>query len=105
MSDRVDLRVEITKFISKDPQPGIVASEFLDAEGCRHTLIDKTPLFSSEQLWTDSVYPQLGKVECKILERWNDGTGRELVRVRTLESTNGETEFVVPASELIPPNT
>jgi hypothetical protein len=42
------LAVQIVRFVDDDPQPGIVACEFADAVGRRHTLIDKVAIFSAE---------------------------------------------------------
>jgi hypothetical protein len=55
----VELAVQIVRFLH-DYQPGVVACEFVDANGRRHTLIDKAPIFSAEPLDADSKYPQSG---------------------------------------------
>jgi hypothetical protein len=75
-----------------------VASEFVDAEGRVHTLIDKFPIFTAETLVADSHYPQPGDIRCEILSRTQDSRGRDLVHIRILpgvESTEGLSEFVV----------
>jgi hypothetical protein len=98
------LAVQIAQYVD-DSQPGWVASEFEDAYGHRHTLIDKVPIFTSVILDANSAYPQVGMVRCEALARWKDAIGRELVRITTvrpdgLESTEGLTEFVVFSSQL-----
>ena len=40
-----DLAVQIVRFVD-ECQPGVVACEFVDADGHLHTLIDKVPIFS-----------------------------------------------------------
>jgi len=47
-----------------------------------------------------SVYPTTGKIPCEVLERFQDATGRELVRVSTenpcgIDSAEGLSEFIV----------
>jgi hypothetical protein len=103
-----ELAVDIVRFVD-DCQPGIVASEFVDAEGRRHTLIDKIPIFSSDySLDANSIYPQPGAVRCTVLERWSDEEGREFVSISTsspdgVDSTEGDTEFVVLAASVRDP--
>jgi hypothetical protein len=53
------IQVSIIRFVDEH-QPGFVEAEFADANGNLHTLVDKVPVFSLEDLWSDSVYPQPG---------------------------------------------
>ena len=98
------IRVSISRFVDEH-QPGFVECEFTDANGTVHTLVDKVPIFSSEDLWTDSVYPQPGLVGCEVLARSQDSLGRRLARVTIakpddVESTKGLSEFVVLESQI-----
>ncbi len=94
------LTVQTARYVD-DSQPGWIACEFVDAEGRRHTIIDKVPIATSELLGASSVYPQPGSVACKELKRWQDREGRELVRITTepfgVESTEAPTGFTVAA--------
>jgi len=36
-----------------------------------------------------------------VLDAWTDATGNEVVRIKTLESTEGITEFVVLKKQLL----
>jgi hypothetical protein len=74
------LRVSIIRFVDEH-QPGFVECEFTDANGTVHTLVDKVPVFSLEDLWNDSVYPQPGFARCDVLERSQDSRGHKLARV------------------------
>jgi hypothetical protein len=99
-----NLRVSIIRFVDEH-QPGFVECEFTDAEGIVHTLTDKVPIFSFEDLWSDSVYPQPGFARCEVLSRSQDSQGRKLARVTiarpdSLESTTGLSEFVVLESQI-----
>jgi hypothetical protein len=100
----VDLRVQIVRFVL-DHQPPIVACEVVDADGRRHTFIDKVLIFLDRNLDADSEYPQAGAVQCVVLDRWCDTQGRKLVRINTavpdsVESTEGLSEFVVLQTQI-----
>ncbi len=101
----MELAVQIVRFVDDEPQPGIVSCEFVDAEGRRHTLIDKVPGFSTEALDAHSPYPQAGSVSCEALAKWQNAAGRDLVRITInvpwhIESTEGVSEFVVLSAQL-----
>jgi hypothetical protein len=98
------IRVSIVRFLDES-QPGFVETEFADANGTVHTLIDNVPVFSHEDLWSDSVYPQPGFARCEILVRSRDSQGRKLASITVtkpegLESTTGLSEFVVLESQI-----
>jgi hypothetical protein len=74
------LRVDIVGF-ADESFPGFVHCAFVDANGKRHTLIEKEPVVSNVHLWTDSSYPQPGMVLCESVERLQDGSNRDLALV------------------------
>ena len=93
----VELAIRIVRFVD-DYQPGIVEAEFEDAAGVRHSVIDKVPMISLEDLDAKSEYPRAGSIRCDVLSRWRDETGRDLVRVRShwgIETTAGVFEWIV----------
>jgi|SRR5215471_15285010 len=103
----MELAVQIVRFVSDYPQPGIVACEFVDVDGRRHTLIDKWPMCSSKLLDAHSVYPQPATIRCEELARWQDTAGQEVVQVTLdrpdgIDSTEGLSEFVVLSTQLSP---
>lgn len=74
----------------------------LDAEGQRHSFLDKVPMLINGEYDAESEYPAPDALRCEVLKRYRDENGRELVRVSTarpdsIESTGGITEFTVPA--------
>jgi len=98
------LLIQIVRFVDEH-QPGFVAGEFTDAQGRRHTIIDKVPVIGLTDLWSDSNYPQPGVAKCEILARLQDGEGHKLSRITidkpwSLESAEGRIEFVVFDSQL-----
>jgi hypothetical protein len=96
------LAIQIVRFVDSG-FPGWVECELVDAEGRRHIIRDKVPIFTVEDLDADSRYPVKGAIRCQVLERYKDGKGQELARVSTakpdaIESTEGLTEFTVTSS-------
>jgi len=97
--------VQIARFV--DPHnPGVVECRLVDVEGGVHTFVDKVPIFTCELLDARSTYPQMGSVRCRVLAQSRDATGRALVCISTLwpdgiESTEGKSEFVVTAEQLL----
>ena len=98
-----NLAVQIVRFVD-ERFPGWVASEFVDANGVSHTIIDKVPTFTTEVLDESSRYPQPGSVSGEVLAQWQDDGGRKLVRINTpgIECTKGLSEFVVLSNQLTP---
>lgn len=98
-----DLRVQIVRFVDEEPQPGIVESQFRDAQGRVHSIIDKIPGFTTADLWSDSDYPQPGFVECRVLEQIPSATGN-LARIAIehyhVEWTNESSEFLICEANL-----
>ena len=98
------LKVTIARFVD-DHQPGFVECTFLDASGTTHSIIEKVPVISAEHLWSDSENPRAGEIECTVRERFRNSLGDDLARIDTelpdhIESTRGETEFVVFCSQI-----
>jgi hypothetical protein len=99
-----ELAVQIVRCVD-DSFPGWVDCEFVDAAGNLHTLRDKIPIFTTEDLDATSQYPQPGVAACEVIEQWQDNQGRELLRISTthpfgIESLEGFTEFVVQSTQL-----
>jgi hypothetical protein len=95
--------VQIVRFVDEEPQPGLVESQFRDAHGAVHSIIDKVPLFTGADLWSDSDYPQPGFIECRVLERMpgRDGNfARISIEPYCFELTNESAEFVMSEGDL-----
>jgi hypothetical protein len=102
----VGIAVLITKYISLDPQPGIVECQLFDAYGNEWTFQDKTAIFVSHDLDASSDYPQPGVIACEITKHWQDTNGRGIVSIDTerpwgVEAMTGESRFHVLQSQLI----
>jgi len=96
-----NVSVQIVRFVDAH-QPGWVECELTDADGRRHIIREKVPIFTAELLDDQSRYPVTGGMPCEIVQRFHDMQGRELVRVSTeqcgIESVEGVTAFTVTAS-------
>ena len=93
------LAIEISRFVD-EYQPGIVECTLVDAEGSRHTFVEKLPVVTQVNLWSNDSYPQPGAIPCEIEAEWTDLHGTALIRVSTerpfaVESTVGQCSFVV----------
>ena len=95
------MKVSVVRYISDDPQPGIVECQFQDAHGRRWSFIEKTLVVSAEQLDAQSVYPQQGVTPCRIVQRFPDAVGREVVRIDCVESVEGVAQFDILPESLV----
>jgi hypothetical protein len=100
------VKVTITRYVSDEPQPGIVECELHDAHGHRWYFIEKTAVVSSDDLDANTVYPQPGVIAAEVVQRSRDATGREIFRIDTVrpfgvESVDGVTQFEVLQESLI----
>ena len=99
------LGVEIVRFVDGSSYPAIVECAFVDAEGKKHTFIEKVPVVTVEDLWSDTTYPRPGNAECKIVERLQDASGRHLAKVMidvcdSLDTYRYDATFLVLESQL-----
>lgn len=51
--------------------------------GKMHVFEDKTPVFTIQLLNKNSTFPQLGILPVKILEKWKDADGWEIITITT----------------------
>jgi len=98
------LLLNVVRFV-EEHQPNIVECELIDASGRSHLFIEKSAIVSDTEFWPTSAYPCPGSVACEVEEELQDPTGNLLLRVNTarpwsVESTMGETVFVVKASQV-----
>jgi hypothetical protein len=99
------LRIQIVRFVDEH-LPGFVECVLRDATDRQHMFVEKAPIVTSEDLLSTSSYPRPGVIECVVEEEWKEKDGRVLVRASTaqpwsVESTQGETSFVVLASQVV----
>jgi len=95
------MKVSIVRYVSNDPQPGIVECQFQDAYGRRWSFIERTLVVSVEQLDAHRVYPQRGSTPCRIVQRFPDVSGQEVIRIDCVESVEGVTQFDMLPESLV----
>lgn len=100
-----EISVQIERFVDEH-QPGFVECRLVDADGRSHQFIEKLPIVTSANLWSDSSYPQAGTIACEIESESIDAAGRRLVQVSTerpwsVESTEGISRFLVLSSQVV----
>jgi hypothetical protein len=93
------LLVQIERFVDEH-QPGFVECSLIDATGKKHSFVEKIPVVTTENLWSNSPYPRPGLRACQIEQEVQITNGEAIVQVSTelpwhIESTTGETKFVV----------
>ncbi len=108
MTERVlGVRVSIFRFVSNEPQPGIVQCELVDAHGERWTFTEKTAIVSGEYLDDQSTYPRPGVILCQVVGRHLGPSGEQVVEVvlecspDTTDSPRERTRFEVLAGEIV----
>jgi hypothetical protein len=100
------VKVTISRYVSDDPQPGIVECELLDVHGRRWHFIEKAAVVSVNELDARSAYPQPGVIAAEVVRRSRDAAGREVFQIDTerpwgVESIDGVTQFDVPSESLV----
>lgn len=100
------LKATVVRYIDDEPQPGVVECMLVDAAGQSHAFIEKTAVVSAKPLFSTDTYPMACELACEVEAEWIDEGGEPLVRACTerpwgLESTTGQTVFVVHASQLV----
>ena len=100
-----EVRCEIVRWVSDEPQPGWVEASIVDARGRRWSFFDKPPVFSDGDVRQSSDFPLPGVIRCEVVSSSHADDGVEIVEVRLLdgvESTEGATRFLVRAEEVSP---
>jgi hypothetical protein len=100
------VKVTITRYVSDEPQPGLIGCELVDAHGRRWTFVDKTAIFSADYLDATSPYPQPGVIAGEVIGRVRDAAGRDIVEIDTerpwgIESVESVTRFEVLVESLV----
>jgi hypothetical protein len=99
-----NIKVTIEAFVDEN-FPGFVECSLLDVHGRIWKFLEKVPVVSQEDIWSDSEYPRQGVIACTIVERSSDSSGRPVAKVDTakpwgIESTEGNTIFEIFADQL-----
>jgi len=98
------VRIAISRF-TNEHFPGWVECLLVDVHGRTWKFVEKVPVVSTEDLWSDSEYPREGVIACTVLECKDDSQGRQVMTIDTkapwfVESVEGATVFEVFADQL-----
>lgn len=99
-----EIKIQILRIIDTH-QPGFVECQFTDAWGVIHVVIEKIPVVSWENLWTDSEFPTYGAIRCEIIKEYIEDE-KKFIKVSTekpdgVETTNGLHEFDMLPHQLL----
>jgi hypothetical protein len=99
------IKIKIIDFID-DHQPGWVECKFTDAWDKEHTVQDKVPIVTAEDLDANSEYPREGVIAFELVRSWKDKDGRTIYTVNTgkpwgVQTIEGLTEFDILKDQVI----
>ena len=99
------VRCQIVRWISDDPQPGLVEARLIDADGRVWAFVDKQAMFSKSILAPSTTFPVPGMIRCLVSGLDPEANRDQVVTITTarpdgLES-DGTTTFFVNVSALV----
>jgi hypothetical protein len=99
------LQAQIVRWVSDD-QPGLVECQFKDAFGCNWSIIEKEPVVTNVDVWSNRVFPQPAWIACEICSQSRDDAGREIAEITTkspcaIAAADGTDSFRVFTGQLI----
>jgi hypothetical protein len=69
MHDMAHVRATAVRWISDEPQPGLVEVQLVLADGSVMSLVDKPPIFDAgDRLRPDAAYPIDLELDCRVLD-------------------------------------
>jgi hypothetical protein len=94
------IKVTITRYLSDEPQPGIVECQLVDAHGRLWSFVEKSAIVSAGLLHALTAYPQPGMIAGEVIERSRNPEGRDVIRINTEQpygvmSVDGTAQFDV----------
>jgi hypothetical protein len=100
------VRCQAVRWVSDDPQPGVVEVQLTDADGAVWSFVEKFYVFDADDdVWFGAVYPFEVELGCEIVSRHVDASGRDLVTISTrpsyVETEAGRDLFTVTPSQLV----
>lgn len=104
MAERwIGVQVSVVRFVSDDPQPGLIEAELRDVRGRCWRFVEKCSAVENLDLDAETVYPQAGVILCRVVGHSRDESGREMVEVELygVISVDGEDRFTVRPDALV----
>ena len=100
------VRAKAIRWVSDLPQPGLVEVSLTDAHGIERRFVDKWPIFTADNLTSNTSYPVDVSIDCDAVARTTDSSGHEIVVVSTampwgVVTVDGVDQFEVAADQLV----
>jgi len=94
-----EIWVRALRWVSDDPQPGIVECRLVDADGVEHVIREKSAVLDAEdRLRPDAAYPMELRLGCRVVRE--DAAEVEIELDHDIESVDGLRRFRVPRRAL-----
>jgi hypothetical protein len=95
------LRATAVRWVSREPQPGLVEVQLIDRDGQSWSFIDKPPMFTARnELRSDTRYPVEVEIACSVIERDLDAIFVSTAEPHGIETPDGVSRFTVSPSQL-----
>ena len=100
------VRCELIRWVSDEPQPGVVEVRLVDASGEEWAFIDKIAIFTADNVSSTTTLPVPAAIRCELLATRQDDLGREVVDVQLkdrVETADGVSRLTVQRADLVGP--
>jgi hypothetical protein len=98
------LKCELVRWVSDDPQPGLVEVRLLDANGSEWMFVDKVPIFTVAPVSSATQLPISGEIRCDVVGSRQAPGGQELVDVELrdgVETADGVSRLTIRRDQLV----
>ena len=100
------IKIKIVKYLSDDPQPGIVSCILIDSDGKDWYFIEKTAIVNSDNIDSSWKYPIDGYIRGIVIDQIKTNTGDLIYIIDTknpdgVESVDGNSVFKINHSQLL----
>ncbi|NNE59016.1 MAG: hypothetical protein HKN36_12990 [Hellea sp.] len=95
------LKVQVTRIVDHS-YPIWVECIFTDAKGKEHTIHEKVPVISAENI-SEIELPMSKQIDCLVEDQWRDKKGISISRIKfpwSIESIEGMTSFEILSENL-----
>jgi hypothetical protein len=94
---------ELVRWVSDEPQPGLVEARLVDADGVEWSFVDKVPIFTEAAVSATTTFPVPGGIRCEVRGVREDGSGREILDLELrdgVETSDGASRLGVRRQQM-----
>jgi hypothetical protein len=98
------VKCELVRWVSDDPQPGLVEVRLLDADGSEWMFVDKVPIFTAAPVSSATQLPMPGEIQCEVVGTRQTPGGQEFVDVELrdgVETADGVSRLTINREQLV----